>query len=67
MKTLMGGYLTACNQEAELTHLMIRDSYEDDALDLEIWLDEEASPVQTEIGYEGRRILTMEIENFRIQ
>ena len=67
MKTLMGGYLTACNEEEELIHLMIRDSYEDDALDLEIWLDGESHPVQTEIGYEGRRILTMEIENFQIQ
>ena len=67
MKTLMGGYLTACNQEEDLVHLMIRDSYEEDALDLEIWLDGESYPVQTEIGYEGRRILTMEIENFRIQ
>ena len=47
--------------------MMIRDSYEDDALELEIWLDGESRPVQAEIGYEGRRILTMEIENFRIQ
>lgn len=67
MKTLMGGYLTACNQEEDLIHLMINDSYEEDALELEIWLDSQRNPVQAEIGYEGRRILTMEIENFRIQ
>ena len=67
MKTLMGGYLTACNEEEDLLHLMIHDSYEEDALDLEIWLDGQMRPVQTEIGYEGRRILTMEIENFQIQ
>ena len=67
MKTLMGGYLTACNEEAELIHLMINDSYADDALELEIWLDGDSNPVQAEIGYEGRRILTMEIENFQIQ
>ena len=67
MKTLMGGYLTACNQEEDLIHLMINDSYEEDALELEIWLDGQRNPVQGEIGYEGRRILTMEIENFRIQ
>ena len=67
MKTLMGGYLTACNEEEGLIHLMIHDSYEDDALELEIWLDQQSHPVQAEIGYEGRRILTMEIENFQIQ
>ena len=67
MKTLMGGYLTACNEEEGLLHLMINDSYEEDALDLEIWMDGDSRPVQAEIGYEGRRILTMEIENFQIQ
>ena len=67
MKTLMGGYLTACNEEDGLLHLMINDSYADDALELEIWLDGESRPVQAEIGYESRRIVTMEIENFQIQ
>ena len=67
MKTLLGGYITACNEEEGLLHLMINDSYEDDALELEIWLDGERAPIQAEIGYDGRRILTMEIENFQIQ
>ena len=67
LKTLLGGYLTACNQEEEYLHLTINDSYEEDALQLEIWLDGENRPVQVEIVYDGRRILTMEIENFLIQ
>ena len=67
MKTLLGGYITACNEEDGFLHLMINDSYADDALELEIWLDGESRPIQTEIGYDGRRILTMEIENFQIQ
>ena len=67
MKTLLQGYITACNEEDGLLHLMINDSYAEDALELEIWLDGESRPIQTEIGYDGRRILTMEIENFQIQ
>ena len=67
MKTLMGGYLTACNEEDGLIHLMINDSYAEDALEMEIWLNEEVHPIQAEIGCEGRRIVTMEIENFQIQ
>ena len=67
MKTLLGGYITGCNEEGELLHLMINDSYADDALELEIWLDGDSCPIQAEIGYDGRRILTMEIENFQIQ
>ena len=67
MKTLMGGYLTACNEEDGMIHLMVNDSYAEDALELEIWLDGEVCPTHVEIGYEGRRIVTMEIENFQIQ
>ena len=67
LKTLLGGYLTACNQEEEYLHLTINDSYEEDALQLEIWLDGENIPVQAEIVYDGRRIVTMGIENFRIK
>ena len=66
LKTLLGGYLTACNQEEDYLHLTIDDSYEEDALQLEIWLNEEDIPVQAEILYDGRRILTMQIENFTI-
>jgi len=65
MKTLLGGYLTACNTENELLHIMIDDSYEEDALQMQIWLDEDG-PVQAECYYDGRRILTMQITDFKI-
>ena len=66
LKTLLGGYLTACTLEEELLRLTINDSYEEDALQLEIWLSSEDVPIQAEILYDGRRIVTMQIENFRI-
>lgn len=66
LKTLLGGYLTACTMEEDLLHLTINDSYEEDALQMEIWLSPEDLPVQAEILYGGRRILTMTIENFQI-
>lgn len=67
MKTLLGGYLTDCVQEQELLRLDIDDSYEDDALHLDIWLDPQDLPVRAEINYDGRRIVTMEVKNFTIQ
>ena len=67
LKTLLGGYLTACGQADGYLHLTINDSYEEDALQLEIWLDEDNVPVQTEILHDGRRIVTMEIEGFQIR
>lgn len=66
LKTLLGGYLTACGQEDEYLHLTIDDSYADDALRLEIWLNDANVPVQGEIIYNERRILTMKFENFLI-
>ena len=67
MKTLLGGYLTAANEEDDLLHLTIHDSYEDDALQMEIWLNGENKPVCGEILYDGRRIVTMTVENFQIR
>ena len=67
MKTLLGGYLTAANEEEDLLHLTIHDSYEDDALQMEIWLNGENQPVCGEILYDGRRIVTMTVENFQIR
>jgi len=66
LKTILGGYLTACTMEDDLLHLTINDSYEEDALQMEIWLNGGDQPVHAEIFYEGRRIVTMVIENFQI-
>lgn len=64
--TLRGGYLTAAGMEDDLLRLTIDDSYEEDALTVDIWLDETDTPVRAEILYDGRRILTLEIKNFQI-
>ena len=67
LKTLRGGYLTSANMEEELLHLTIDDSYEEDALQLDIWLDGQNLPVQSDILYDGRRILTVQVSNFTLQ
>lgn len=65
-RTLRSGYLTAAGMEDEFLRLTIDDSYEEDALTLDIWLDETDNPIRAEILYDGRRILTLTIENFQI-
>ena len=65
-QTLRSGYLTAAGMEEEFLRLTIDDSYEEDALTLDIWLNEQDIPIRAEILYDGRRILTLEIENFQI-
>ena len=66
-RTLKGGYLKTSVQEDDLLHLTIDDSYADDALQLDIWLNTDSNPVRAEIVYESRRILTVQIENFQIK
>ena len=66
LRTLVGGYLTSCGPDGENLRVTINDSYEDDALALDVWLNGENAPIRAEILYDGRRIVTMDIENFRI-
>ena len=65
-KTLIGGYLRTAAQEAELLHLQIHDSYEDHALQLDVWLGAGDLPVRSEVLFQNRRILTLLVENFQI-
>lgn len=67
LKTLRGGYLTAAGMEEDLLRLTIDDSYEEDALQLDIWLDGQDCPVRADILYDGRRILALTVTNFQIQ
>ena len=66
LQTLRSGYLTSAGIEEEGIRLTIDDSYEEDALQLDIWLDENDYPKRGEILYDGRRILSLDVRNFRI-
>lgn len=66
IKTLRGGYLTSAGTEGDLVHLTIDDSYEEDALQLDIWLNSQDVPIRAEIVYDGRRILSLAVSNFQI-
>ncbi len=66
MKTLRSGYLTSAGQEGEYLRLSIDDSYADDALHLDVWLDSGNLPVRAEVLWKGRRLLSIEVKNFQI-
>ena len=65
METLRGGYLTSCSQEGENLRVAIDDSYAEKALHLEVLLDRDDIPGQCEIYWQGRRLLSMAVKNFR--
>lgn len=66
LKTLRSGYLTAAGNEGDTLRLTIDDSYEDDALQLDVWLDGDNFPIRGEVLYDERRIVSLEVENFQI-
>ena len=67
IKTLRSGDITSAGAEKPLARLSIDDRYDDDALHLDIWLDETGSPVQAEILYRERKILSLGVKNFTLQ
>lgn len=64
IRTLRSGYIKACGKYDNGLRIQIDDSYEDNALHLEILTDESNFPIQAEILWEGRRFLSMTVENF---
>ena len=64
VETLRGGYLTSCCREGEYLRLAIDDSYAEDALHLDIWLGESDLPVQADILWQGRRLLSICVKTF---
>ncbi len=67
LKTLRSGYITSAGTDEGLLLASIEDSYDDDALHLDIWLDDSNAPIRAEILYDGKRILSLEVTNFQIR
>ena len=64
MNTLRTGYITACGIDGDGLRIRINDSYETDALTLDIYTDVNDIPVCGEILWKDRRILSVDIRNF---
>ncbi len=64
LETLRSGYLTSCSHEGDLLRVAIDDSYAENALHLEVWLDSNDIPQQCEVYWQGRRLLSMDVKNF---
>lgn len=66
LKTLRSGYITSAGMEEGFLRLSVDDSYDENALHLDIWLDADNTPVQADILYDGRRIVSLRVGNFAI-
>lgn len=63
---LRGGYIQTTGADGAYTRVTVSDSFEAHALTLDIWLTEENTPVQADVIWENRRIVSMQIRNFVI-
>ena len=63
VKTLRSGYLRDCTDTENGYKISIDDSYAEDALRLNIYVEENL-PVSGEIFWNGRRVLTLTVDNF---
>ena len=63
LKTLRGGYMRSCTDSGSSYQIEIDDSYEEDALRLLISVEDNL-PVSGEVFWNGRRAMTIVVENF---
>lgn len=64
LRTLRSGYIQAASGTESGLKLIINDSYEEDSLQLDIWLDGNDQPEEAEILFGGRRILSIKLSEF---
>lgn len=66
MKALRSGFLTSACQENGQIRLSVDDRYDDEALKVDIWLNQNKLPEHADILIAGKRILTVSVSNFQI-
>ena len=66
IKSLRSGYISSVGREGDQWRLTVLDSYEEDALVLDVWFDGEWCPLQAEILFKGEKILTLTVEGFQL-
>ena len=66
LNALRSGYITACSNMESGILVTVNDSYAEDALELNVWVDDQLTPFRGEIFWQGRRVLSLELDKFEI-
>lgn len=64
INTLRSGYLASAGEDGVLQHLTLHESYEADALQVDVWLDGNEVPQHGEFLWQNRRVLSIHIKDF---
>ena len=66
VRTLQGGYIKAGGNDGEFYKVQMDDSYEEDPMTIDIWLDDKNLPIHCDLLWDNRRILSAEIKSFAL-
>ena len=64
MRTIRSGYISAGGEDGDQYKIQMDDSYEEDPLRLEVWLNQDNTPVHCDFIWKNRRFLSAKINNF---
>ena len=64
VRTLRSGYISAGGRDGDAYKIQMDDSYEEDPLRLDVWLNDEYIPIHCDFLWNNRRFLSAEIKNF---
>lgn len=64
IKTLRSGYIDSGGIDSDLFLFHVDDSYEENPLRLDLWLNQDNLPVHADIIWDGRRAVSVDVENF---
>ncbi len=64
LHSLRGGYIRGCGADGDGTKIIIDDSYAQNPLQVDLWLDSVDTPKGCEIMWQGRRIMSIKIKSF---
>lgn len=64
VEALRGGYIRSTGADAEFVRLTVDDTYGQQTLQVDVWLTDDLKIDRCEVIWEGRRILSMNVEMF---
>lgn len=64
LKALRSGYIASCSTLESGLQFTLDDSYGESYLQIDVWTDGETVPTHCEMLWKGKRILSLDVENF---
>lgn len=66
IKAIQSGYIRACETDKDGVHLIIDDIFKERNMQIDVYLSADHVPLQGDILWNGRRIISLQVENFHV-